>query len=91
LAIVTAARAEETMDRPSPPDINQAEWPAKPPPQWIGGAVDHGALPGAAPALKGIITPEGFRLELVASERQVIDPAGLPFFDAGRPSAIEWK
>jgi len=80
-----AAGVEETFD------INQAEWPARPTPKWVRGAVDQGALPGADPALKGIITPEGFKLEVVAREPNIIDPVGLTFGDDGTPYVIEWK
>jgi glucose/arabinose dehydrogenase len=48
--------------------------------------IDHGA---SDPALKGITTPEGFKLELVAKEPLVVDPVALVFTDAGTPLVLE--
>lgn len=42
------------------------------------------------PALKGYRTPAGFRLDIVADERTVVNPVGLTFTPQGQLVVLQW-
>jgi putative membrane-bound dehydrogenase-like protein len=50
--------------------------------------VDQGTFD---PKLKGILAPEGFKLEVVADAPTVINPVGLTFTPDGTLLVLEWK
>ncbi len=72
---------------PPPADFAGPESPAKPPPFPIK-MIDQGQFD---PALKGYYTPEGFRLEIVASDPVIVNPVGLTFTPDGTLLVLEWK
>src|SRR5262249_53563 len=43
------------------------------------------------PRLKGYITPEGIKVEIVAEEPVVVNPVGMLFHDNGQLFVLEWK
>jgi len=49
--------------------------------------IDQGTLD---PRLKGYLTPEGLKLEIVAEEPTVINPVGMTFATDGTPFVLEW-
>ncbi len=71
---------------PPPADFAQPESPKKPAPFEVK-YVDQGTFD---PALKGLLAPEGFKVELVADERTVINPVGMTFAPDGTLYVIEW-
>jgi quinoprotein glucose dehydrogenase len=72
---------------PPPADFATPESPKKPAPFEVK-YVDQGTFD---PKLKGLYAPEGFKTELVADERSVINPVGLTFApDGGTLYVIEW-
>ena len=77
-----AATAAEPGD-----DYTQNEFPPRPTPKWVR-MVDqsHGD-----PRLKGMRTPAGIRVEVVAQEPVVINPVGMAFADDGTPHVLEWR
>src|SRR5262249_47262897 len=43
------------------------------------------------PRLKGYLTPEGIKLEIVADYPVVINPVGMSFGDDGKLYVLEWE
>ena len=68
-------------------DYTLDETPARVAPAWVK-MVDQGAK---NPALAGIKTPEGIKVEIVAQEPVVVNPVGMKFADDGTPYVLEWK
>jgi quinoprotein glucose dehydrogenase len=72
---------------PAPPvEFAQPESPRKPAPFPIK-YVDAGIM---EPGLKGTYIPEGFKIEVVADEKAVINPVGMTFAPDGTLYVIEW-
>jgi putative membrane-bound dehydrogenase-like protein len=67
-------------------DLNQPQSPRKPLPDWVK-YVDQGVND---PRLKGYITPEGLKVEIVAEEPVVINPVGMTFGLDGTLYVLEW-
>ncbi|MBY0526895.1 MAG: HEAT repeat domain-containing protein [Gemmataceae bacterium] len=74
-------------------DINQPQSPPKPLPKWIKAKdgkqvlIDQGQFD---PRLKGLRTPEGFKVEIVADYPTVVNPVGMTFADDGALVVLEW-
>jgi putative membrane-bound dehydrogenase-like protein len=43
------------------------------------------------PRLKGYLTPEGIKVEIVAEAPAVVNPVGMAFADDGTPYVLEWR
>jgi len=71
---------------PAPPEFVQPQSAPKPPPFPIN-YVDQGQFD---PKLKGLLAPEGFRVELVAEEPTIINPVGMTFGPDGTLYVAEW-
>ena len=73
---------------PQPPaDFAQPQSPTKPEPFPVK-MVDQGQYD---PALKGYFMPEGFKLEVVISEPDTINPVGMTFAPDGTLFVMEWR
>ncbi len=73
---------------PSPPaDFEQPQSAPRPAPFPVT-LVDQGRFD---PNLKGYYLPEGFRLEIVASDPDVVNPVGLTFGPDGSLFVLEWR
>ena len=70
-----------------PPDFAQPQSPTKPEPFPIT-MVDQGQYD---PALKGYFMPEGFKLEIVISDPDTINPVGMTFAPDGTLFVLEWR
>jgi quinoprotein glucose dehydrogenase len=68
-------------------DFNQDHSPPKPTPQWVR-LIDQGQND---PRLKGYVTPEGVKLEVVADFPTVTNPVGMTFADDGTLYVLEWR
>ncbi len=71
---------------PPPADFSTPQSPMKPLPFPVK-MIDQGQFD---PKLKGYSTPEGFRLEVVASDPVVVNPVGLTFAPDGTLFVLEW-
>ncbi len=71
---------------PPPADFAGPQSPTKPLPFPVK-MIDQGQFD---PKLKGYYTPEGFRLEIVASDPVVVNPVGLTFAPDGTLFVLEW-
>ncbi|VTS04190.1 PVC-type heme-binding CxxCH protein [Tuwongella immobilis] len=67
-------------------DIVQPQSPPKPAPEGLE-LVDQGKFD---PKFKGYFLPDGFRMELVASEPTIINPVGMTFDTNGTLYVLEW-
>jgi putative membrane-bound dehydrogenase-like protein len=67
-------------------DIQQPQFPPKPAPEWLK-MIDQGRFD---PRLKGYLTPQGFKLEIVAEQPVVINPVGMTFGTDGTLYVLEW-
>ncbi len=73
---------------PAPPaEFAQPQSPAKPTPFEVK-LVDQGQFD---PRLKGYLLPEGFRLEIVATDPAVVNPVGMTFGPDGTLYVMEWR
>lgn len=88
LAWVWACAGVGTAASPGvPAGFEQPQSPPKPAPFPVK-LVDQGEF---NPALKGYFLPEGFRLEVVASEPEVVNPVGMTFGPHGELYVLEWR
>jgi len=71
---------------PAPAEFAQPQSPTKPVPFPIT-YVDQGKFD---PKLKGILAPEGFRVEIAAEDPVVINPVGMTFGPDGTFYVLEW-
>lgn len=85
--LLLAASAPGTAFGQKADDYNQAEFTARPSPEWVE-IFDQGQLD---PRLKGIETPRGIKVEIVAEEPAVLNPLGIAFADDGTLHVLEWK
>lgn len=69
------------------PDLLFQQSPPLPCPEWVK-IIDHGA---GDPRLKGMLAPEGVKIEIVAEEPAVINPVGMTFDDEGNLYVLEWR
>ena len=60
-------------------DYHQHEMPALPTPKWVS-MVDQG---NRVPELRGMRTPDGIQVDIVAREPVIVDPVGMAFDDQG--------
>src|SRR4051794_7492764 len=67
-------------------DFNQPQSPPRPAPAWLK-LIDQGAND---PRLKGYLTPEGVKVEIVADFPTVVNPVGMTFADDGTLHVLEW-
>ena len=87
-AVLLLAAAPAFAAPPAPPaDFAQPQSPPKPPPFAVN-YVDQGKYD---PALKGLLAPEGFQVEVVASDPTVVNPVGLTFGPDGTLFVLEWS
>jgi putative membrane-bound dehydrogenase-like protein len=68
-------------------DPKQEQSPAKPKPKWLK-IIDQGQND---PRLKGYLTPEGLKVEIVADYPAVVNPVGMTFAEDGTPYVLEWR
>src|SRR5262249_38852457 len=84
----TPTARQSTAAPPQPPaDFAQPQSPTKPEPFPVK-MVDQGQFD---PALKGYFLPEGFKLEVVMSEPDTINPVGMTFAPDGTLFVMEWR
>ncbi len=85
------ARDPNRPDPAQPPperfDFNQQSSPPRPAPKWLK-FIDQGVNDKR---LKGYITPEGIKVEIVADAPTVINPVGMTFATDGTPYVLEWR
>jgi quinoprotein glucose dehydrogenase len=67
-------------------DLTQPQSPLRPKPDGMT-FVDQGSHD---PRLKGYFTPDGFRVEIVAADPDVVNPVGMHFDTEGRLFVLEW-
>ncbi|QDU22112.1 PVC-type heme-binding CxxCH protein [Urbifossiella limnaea] len=72
---------------PPPPEFSQPQSAPKPAPFAVS-MVDQGQFD---PRLKGYFLPDGFRLEIVLSEPDVVNPVGMTFAPDGSLFVMEWR
>jgi putative membrane-bound dehydrogenase-like protein len=72
---------------PAKTDLTQPQSPPLPAPKWLK-IIDQGAND---PRLKGYLTPEGVKVEVVAEAPAVVNPVGMAFADDGTPFVLEWR
>jgi putative membrane-bound dehydrogenase-like protein len=70
-----------------PFDLKQIQSPPKPAPEGLK-FIDQGQFDQR---LKGYLTPEGFKVEIIAEEPVVINPVGMTFGDDGSLYVLEWR
>jgi putative membrane-bound dehydrogenase-like protein len=68
-------------------DIKQPASPPRPQPEWLK-IIDQGKFD---PRLKGYMTPDGFRVEIVAEEPTIVNPVGMTFGTDGTLYVLEWR
>jgi putative membrane-bound dehydrogenase-like protein len=71
---------------PGPVDLDFEQSPSRPAPDGLK-VIDQGKFD---PRLKGYVTPEGFKVEIVAEEPTVINPVGMTFGPDGALYVLEW-
>jgi putative membrane-bound dehydrogenase-like protein len=79
--------AAAEQPQPAPAELLQTQSPPKPAPFPVK-MVDQGQFD---PALKGYYLPEGFKLEVVISEPDTINPVGMTFGPDGTLYVMEWR
>ncbi len=67
-------------------DYHKVQAPPKPAPAWVK-MIDQGTL---NPELAGYQTPAGIKVEIVATEPQVVNPVGMRFGPDGTLYVLEW-
>jgi len=72
---------------PPPPEFSQPQSAPRPAPFPVT-MVDQGQFD---PRLKGYFLPEGFRLEIVLNEPEVVNPVGMTFAPDGSLFVMEWR
>ncbi|HEY3787440.1 MAG TPA: PVC-type heme-binding CxxCH protein [Urbifossiella sp.] len=85
-ALVRTPREASALPPPPPAEFAQPQSPAKPAPFPIK-MVDQGEFD---PKLKGYFLPEGFRMEVLINESEVINPVGMTFGPDGTLFVMEW-
>jgi putative membrane-bound dehydrogenase-like protein len=93
LAVLSAAVAA-----PPGSDVAAPQSPPRPIPEWLTTpswfghtgqrVIDQGRHD---PRLKGYVTPEGIKVEIVADFPTVVNPVGMAFADDGTPFVLEWR
>ena len=68
-------------------DYHQHEMPALPTPKWVS-MIDQG---NRVPELRGMRTPDGVHVDIVAREPVIVDPVGMAFDDQGTAYVLEWR
>lgn len=86
-AVTSIASAPSLAQSPPSADYLRDEMPALPTPDWVR-MIDQGQN---NPQLKGMRTPDGVHVEIVASEPNIIDPVGMTFADDGSLYVLEWR
>lgn len=85
---VAIAQPPAVVNRvPPPPEFSQPQSAARPAPFPVT-MVDQGQFD---PRLKGYFLPEGFRLEIVLTEPDVVNPVGMTFAPDGSLFVMEWR
>lgn len=79
-------REAAALPPPAPGEFAQPQSPARPLPFALK-TVDQGQFD---PKLKGYFLPEGFRMEVLLSEPEVINPVGMTFGPDGSLFVMEW-
>ena len=67
-------------------DYNNVQAPPKPAPGWVK-MIDQGTL---NPELAGYHTPAGIKVEIVATEPEIVNPVGMRFGPDGTLYILEW-
>ena len=81
LALAVPSLPGQTGERKHEPS------PTKPAPTWLK-IIDQGQND---PRLKGYLTPEGLKVEIVAEYPTVVNPVGMTFAEDGAPFVLEWR
>jgi putative membrane-bound dehydrogenase-like protein len=87
LALGLAPHAFTAAPPAPPPEFAQPQSPPKPAPFRVN-LVDQGQFD---PRFKGYFLPEGFRMEVVLSEPDVVNPVGMTFAPDGTLFVLEWR
>lgn len=67
-------------------DYNKVQSSPRPAPEWVK-IIDQGAK---NPELAGYHTPEGIKVEVIATEPAIVDPVGMRFSEDGTLNILEW-
>ena len=86
LFLVLAGLPPLPAQNPPKLDLNFQQSPLKPAPDGLK-FIDQGQFD---PRLKGYVTPEGFKVEIVADAPTVINPVGMTFGPDGSLYVLEW-
>ncbi|HXD85479.1 MAG TPA: PVC-type heme-binding CxxCH protein, partial [Urbifossiella sp.] len=84
--VIPSPRPASALPPPAPAEFAQPQSPTRPLPFPIK-MVDQGQFDAK---LKGYFLPEGFRMEVVVAEPQVINPVGMTFGPDGSLFVMEW-
>jgi quinoprotein glucose dehydrogenase len=87
LALAGIVARLDAVPPPPPADFAVPQTPAKPEPFPVK-LVDQGAF---NPDLKGYFLPEGFRMEVVVEDPDVVNPVGMTFGPDGSLFVMEWR
>ena len=85
VAPVSGAEVPAAAD--APVDYTADESAPRPTPEWVR-MIDQGTHDQR---LAGMTTPEGIRVDIVATEPALVDPVGMTFDDAGTPWILQWR
>jgi quinoprotein glucose dehydrogenase len=84
---LTTVREIAALPPPAPAEFAQPQSPTKPLPFPVK-MVDQGEYD---PKLKGYLLPEGFRMEVLFTEPDVVNPVGMTFGPDGSMFVLEWR
>ena len=87
LGLVCLSSALVAVPPQPAPEFAAVQTPAKPPPFPVN-LVDQGQFD---PQFRGYFLPEGFRIEVVATDPDVINPVGITFGPDGNLFVLEWR
>ena len=84
-------RAEVVGQAIAEPDFLREEMLQTPTPEWVRMQDQVGNNQNADQRLKGLRTPAGVTVEIVAEEPTVVDPVAMTFGDDGALFVLEWR
>lgn len=87
LALAPTVREASALPPPAPAEFAQPQSPTKPLPFPMK-LVDQGQFDEK---FKGYFLPEGFRMEVIFSEPEVVNPVGMTFAPDGSLFVLEWR
>lgn len=88
LAVLAVASGLFSLHAATDDDSKKTDAPLRPQPRWLKNFVDQGEDDAA---LKGYVTPEGIKVDIVADFPVVTNPVGMTFAEDGTLFVIEWR